>query len=99
MNSKLFISVFMFTTIVGVSISVSEGDDAAKLENKDDDLHPINREEIQRYMSMMEKINIDQMLNNTRLMSNNVKCFLNEGPCTAHLREMKSKSVQSLNYK
>jgi len=93
MNSKLFISVFMFTTIVGVSISAVKGEDAVKLENKDDDIHPINREEIQRYMSMMEKINIDQMLNNTRLMSNNVKCFLNEGPCTAHLKEMKSKSV------
>lgn len=93
MNSKLFISVFMFITIVGVSISVAKGDDAVNAENKDDDSHLVNREEIQRYMSMMEKINIDQMLNNTRLMSNNVKCFLNEGPCTAHLREMKSKSV------
>lgn len=93
MNSKLFISVFMLTTIVVVSISMAKGDDAVKVENKNDDSHPINREEIQKYMSMMEKINIDQMLNNTRLMSNNVKCFLNEGPCTAHLREMKSKSV------
>ncbi|XP_060835454.1 putative odorant-binding protein A10 [Rhopalosiphum padi] len=89
MYSKLFISVLVITTMVGVSISVTEGDDAVKTVDKDDDPHPAIREEIKRYMSIMEKINIDQMLNNTRLMSNNVKCFLNEGPCTAHFREMK----------
>jgi hypothetical protein len=103
MYSKLFISVLVITTMVGVSISVTEGDDAVKTVDKDDDPQPAIREEIKRYMSMMEKINIDQMLNNTRLMSNNVKCFLNEGPCTAHFREMKSKSVlcilYSLNHK
>lgn len=53
----------------------------------------VDQEQIKKYLSMMDKINIDQMLNNTRLMVNNIKCFLNEGPCTAQLKEMKSKCV------
>jgi len=95
MVSKLFVSVFVLMTMVGVSFSLTEGDDdAAKLADKAVvDLHPVDQEEIKKFLSMMEKIDLDQILNNNRLMSNNVKCFLNEGPCTAQLREMKSKSV------
>jgi len=72
---------------------VTEEDDAAKLEKKGVDHNPVTQDEIKKFLSMMEKIDIDQVLNNNRLMSNNVKCFLNEGPCSAQLREMKSKSV------
>nr|AWV63298.1 chemosensory protein 10 [Myzus persicae] len=88
MVSKLFVSVFVLMSVVGVSYSVTEGDDdAAKVADKD--LHPVNQEELKKFLSMMEKVDIDQILNNNRLMSNNVKCFLNEGPCTGQLREMK----------
>nr|ULF48251.1 chemosensory protein 10 [Acyrthosiphon pisum] len=89
MVSKRFISVFMFMAVVGVSFSVPEDDDATKVVNKEVDHHSVIQEEIKKFLSMMEKINIDQILNNDRLMSNNVKCFLNEGSCTAQLREMK----------
>lgn len=57
----------------------------------DKDETPVDREQIKKYLSMMDKLNIDQILNNTRLMVNNIKCFLNEGPCPAQLKEMKSK--------
>jgi len=91
---KLFVSVFVCMTVVGVSFSVTEGgDDATKLAEKDVDHNPVNRDDIKKFLSMMEKINIDQILNNNRLMLNYVKCFLNEGPCSAQLREMKSKSM------
>jgi len=93
MVSKLFVSVFVFIAVVGVSFSVTEGDDDAKLAEKDLDHNPVNQDEIKKFLSSMEKIDIDQILNNNRLMLNNVKCFLNEGPCSAQLREMKSKSV------
>lgn len=93
MVSKLFVSVFVFMTVAGVSFSVTEGDDDAKISEKDVDQDPVNQDEIKKFLSSMEKIDIDQILNNNRLMSNNVKCFLNEGPCSAQLREMKSKSV------
>ncbi|KAL5242059.1 hypothetical protein ACI65C_009470 [Semiaphis heraclei] len=89
MVSKLFVSVFVFMTVAGVSFSVTEGDDDAKISEKDVDQDPVNQDEIKKFLSSMEKIDIDQILNNNRLMSNNVKCFLNEGPCSAQLREMK----------
>jgi len=94
MVSKLFVSVFVLMAVVSVSFSVTEGDDAAKVENKEEaDNHPVVQEELKKFLSMLEKIDMDQIMNNHRLMSNNVKCFLDEGPCTAQLREMKSKSV------
>jgi len=104
MVSKLFVSVFVLMAVVSVSFSATEEDDAAKVVNKkeddaakvvnkEEDHHPVIQEELKKFLSMLEKIDVDQMLNNHRLMSNNVKCFLNEGPCTAQLREMKSKSV------
>ncbi|CAI6365693.1 unnamed protein product [Macrosiphum euphorbiae] len=90
MVSKLFVSAFVLMTVVGVSFSVTEEDDAAKVVNKEEDNnHPVIQEVIKKFLSMLEKIDVDQMLKNHRLMSNNVKCFLNEGPCTAQLREMK----------
>lgn len=93
MVPKPFVFVFVLMIVVGVSFSTAEEDDAAKVVNKEEDHHPNIREEIKKFLSMMEKIDIDQILKNDRLMSNNIKCFLNEGPCTAQLREMKSKSV------
>jgi len=98
MVSKLFVSVFVLMTVVGVSFSVTEEDDAAKVVNKEEDNRPVVQEDIKKFLSMLEKIDVDQMLKNHRLMSNNVKCFLNEGPCTAQLREMKSKSVCDTQY-
>lgn len=93
MVSKLYVTVFMLMAIAGVSFSVTEEDDAAKVENKEVDHHLVIREAIKKFLSMMEKIELDKILNNHRLMSINVKCFLNEGECTAQLREVKSKSV------
>lgn len=50
----------------------------------------VDEQQVQKFLASIEKIDIDQMLNNQRLMTNNVKCLLDEGPCSAQLREMKS---------
>lgn len=49
-----------------------------------------DEKQLQKFLATIEKIDIDQMLNNHRLMTNNVKCLLDEGPCSSQLREMKS---------
>ncbi|XP_001947629.1 ejaculatory bulb-specific protein 3-like [Acyrthosiphon pisum] len=89
MVSKPFVFVFVLMSVVGVSFSVTEENDGTKVVDKEEDHHQNIQEELKKFLSTLEKIDIDQILNNHRLMSNNVKCFLNEGPCTAQLREMK----------
>lgn len=42
------------------------------------------------YMKRFEKINLEQVLNNDRVMSSHIKCFLNEGPCVQQSRDVKS---------
>jgi len=96
MGSKLYVSVFVLMAVVDMSLSVTEEDDAAKVGNKEEDHHLVIREAIKKFLSMMEKIELEKILNNHRLMSMNVKCFLNEGECTAQLREVKSKKVWSV---
>lgn len=84
MNLTIFMTVFILMAV---------GESFARPEDNNDahGNHQITQEDIKKYLEMLEKLDIDKLLNNTRLMSNNVKCFMNEGPCTAQLNEMKSK--------
>lgn len=45
------------------------------------------------YMKRFEKINVDQVLSNDRVLSSHLKCFLNEGPCVQQSRDMKSEYI------
>lgn len=80
MDSKLFITIVVLMTICA-TFAMPDDD----TESKD-----VTHEDMQKLLSAMEKIDIDQILNNTRLMMNNIKCFLNEGPCSAQIKDMKS---------
>lgn len=83
MESKLLIAVIVLMA-AGRTFAMPDDDVEIKIE------HPDNHEEMKKFLSAMEKIDIDKILNNTRLMMNNIKCFLDEGPCSAQLKEMKS---------
>nr|WMS58734.1 chemosensory protein gene 3 [Neotoxoptera formosana] len=41
------------------------------------------------YMKRFEKLNVEQVLNNDRVLSSHLKCFLNEGPCVQQARDLK----------
>lgn len=40
---------------------------------------------------ILDNFDVDSVLNNGRVLKNYVKCVLEQGPCTAEGREMKSK--------
>lgn len=42
------------------------------------------------YMKRFEKLNVEQVLNNDRVLASHLKCFLNEGPCVQQSRDLKS---------
>lgn len=42
------------------------------------------------YMKRFEKLNVEQVLNNDRVLTSHLKCFLNEGPCVQQARDLKS---------
>lgn len=83
MNSKLLKTIIVLMAI-GATFAIPDDDAESKVD------HHVNHEDIKKLLSAMEKIDIDQILNNTRLMMNNIKCFLNEGPCSAQTKDMKS---------
>lgn len=82
----VLMAVAFTTTTVS---AVSEEDAAAAVPGKEP--ASVDRNDMKKFLEIMEKMDVDQILNNTRLMKANVKCFMNEGPCTAQLNEMKSK--------
>lgn len=51
-----------------------------------------NPAERKTYTSKYDNVDVDRILNNDRILANYVKCLLDEGPCTAEGRELKSKS-------
>lgn len=44
----------------------------------------------EKYTSAYENIDVDSILSNKRILTNYIKCMLDEGPCTADGRELKS---------
>lgn len=50
----------------------------------------------QKYDSKFDNINLDEILGNKRVLSNYVKCIMDEGPCTPEGREFRSKYVKGM---
>lgn len=44
-----------------------------------------------KYVSKYDDVDIDRILQNSRVLTNYIKCVLDEGPCTTEGRELKSK--------
>lgn len=44
----------------------------------------------EKYDSKYDNINVDEILGNKRVLSNYIKCILDEGPCTPEGREFRS---------
>lgn len=44
-----------------------------------------------KYTAKYDNVDVDRILNNDRILSNYIKCMMDEGPCTAEGRELKSK--------
>lgn len=82
MNSKYFIVVFALVAAAAVDCFARPEDD--------DNHHTVSQEDINKYIAALEKIDIDQILNNSRLMASNMKCFMNDGPCTPQTKDIKS---------
>lgn len=40
---------------------------------------------------LLDKVDIEALLNNTRVLKSNNNCLLDKGPCTAEARQLKSK--------
>lgn len=47
-----------------------------------------------KYTNKYDNVDIDQILNNRRVLTNYIKCVMEEGPCTPDGRELKSKFVR-----
>lgn len=45
----------------------------------------------EKYTSKYDNVDVDRILANDRILNNYIKCMLDEGPCTAEGRELKSK--------
>lgn len=43
-----------------------------------------------KYTTKYDDINVDEILGNKRVLSNYIKCILDEGPCTPEGREFRS---------
>lgn len=50
-------------------------------------------EKEEKYETKYDNINVDAILGNKRVLSNYIKCILDEGPCTAEGREFRSKYI------
>jgi len=46
------------------------------------------------YMKRFDKLNVEQVLNNDRVLASHLKCFLNEGPCVQQSRDLKSECTR-----
>jgi hypothetical protein len=46
------------------------------------------------YTTKYDNVDIDSILSNSRILSNYIKCLLDEGPCTPDGRELRSKCMQ-----
>ena len=47
----------------------------------------------EKYTNRFDNVDVDQILNNDRILNNYIKCLLEKGPCTQEGRELKSKSI------
>jgi hypothetical protein len=43
------------------------------------------------YTNKYDSVDVERILSNGRILTNYIKCLMDEGPCTAEGRELKSK--------
>lgn len=48
-------------------------------------------EQRKQYTAKYDNVDVDRILNNERILSNYIRCMMDEGPCTQEGRELKSK--------
>lgn len=70
----------LLSAFVGRTVAKPAGDDDIK--------------DLPTYMKRFEKLNVEQVLNNERVLASHLKCFLNEGPCVQQSRDLKSEYSQ-----
>lgn len=44
-----------------------------------------------QYTNKYDNVDVDKILTNSRVLTNYIKCMMEEGPCTPEGRELKSK--------
>lgn len=50
----------------------------------------------EKYTNRYDNVDIDEILDNRRVLTNYIKCLMEEGPCTPEGRELKSKYIINL---
>lgn len=45
----------------------------------------------EKYTRKYDDVNVDKILQNNRVLTNYIRCLMDEGPCTAEGRELRSK--------
>ena len=45
----------------------------------------------EQYTTKHDNLDIDKILNNNRILTNYIKCIMEQGPCTPEGRELRSK--------
>ncbi|XP_017779658.1 PREDICTED: ejaculatory bulb-specific protein 3-like [Nicrophorus vespilloides] len=50
-----------------------------------------------KYTNKYDNVNVDQILTNNRVLSNYIKCLMEEGPCTPDGRELKKTLPDALS--
>jgi len=45
----------------------------------------------EKYTGKYDDVDVDKILQNNRVLNNYIRCLLDEGPCTAEGRELRSK--------
>lgn len=89
MNSKMFLVVFVLMAAAVECFARPDNEDAH-------DDHSYSHEDLEKYLTALEKIDLDQIMNNTRLFTNYMKCLMNEGPCTPQTKDIKSKCSHNM---
>jgi hypothetical protein len=46
---------------------------------------------VEKYSVKYDNVDVDSILQNNRVLTNYIRCILDEGPCTAEGRELRSK--------
>lgn len=48
---------------------------------------------VEKYSTKYDDVDVDKILRNDRVLTNYIRCMLDEGSCTAEGRELKSKYI------
>lgn len=51
----------------------------------------------EKYTRKYDDVNVDKILQNNRVLTNYIRCLMDEGPCTAEGRELRSKYKERRN--